>query len=115
MLSVLATRTTPQAKNNGYNILIIKHRSLQIIDRLDTNGRQKRTNYLRELDEQYMSWGYRVHYQKRPIIAHRYRGETVTDINQRIYRDTPMWHSSVNNHALLIRREISLKRSFIWG
>jgi len=69
---------------------------MQAIDRLDAQERQKRINYLRELDEQYMSWGDTVHYQKRPIIAHRCRGETVTDINQRIYIDTQMWHSSCN-------------------
>ncbi len=58
--------------------------------------KQDKIDYLRKLDEQYMSWGDTVHYQSRPIIAQSCRGETVIDINQHIYIDTQMWHSSCN-------------------
>ncbi len=69
---------------------------MSIITTVAPMARSPKSSYLRDLDEQYMSWGDTVHYQARPIIARACEGETLTDIDGNVYIDTQMWHSSCN-------------------
>ncbi len=54
------------------------------------------SDYLRSVDNEVISWGDTVHYQKNPIIARGCKNDVVYDIEGNEYIDTQMWHSSCN-------------------
>ncbi|NDL65193.1 aminotransferase class III-fold pyridoxal phosphate-dependent enzyme [Acerihabitans arboris] len=59
-----------------------------------TMARAKKTKYLRNIDEKYMSWG--DNHPSRLTIAQTCVGETLTGIDVDIYIDTHMRHSRCN-------------------
>lgn len=62
----------------------------------DKNASKDYCNYLRSIDNEAVSWGDTVHYQKNPIIASSCEKDIVYDIEGNRYIDTQMWHSSCN-------------------